>query len=61
MKFQIPSTNNQIMTKIPIIKISKCSESFDVWNLVIGYYLEFGLPARSPALRDEGRDLVIGI
>jgi len=49
------------MTKIPIIKTSKCSESFDVWNLVIGYYLEFGLPARSPALRDEGRDLVIGI
>jgi|PlaIllAssembly_1097288.scaffolds.fasta_scaffold09122_6 hypothetical protein len=59
MKFQIPSTNNQIMTKIPIIKISKCSESFDVWNLVIGYYLEFGLPARSRF--GEGRDLVIGI
>ena len=43
MKFQIPSTNNQIMTKIPIIQTSKYSESFDVWNLVIGYYLEFGI------------------
>ena len=58
MKFQIPSTNNQIMTEIPIIKISKCSEFFNVWNLVIGYYLEFGLPARSPALagRRQGFD-----
>jgi hypothetical protein len=38
MKRQNPSTNNQIMTKIP-----KKTESFDVWNLAIGYYLEFGI------------------
>ncbi len=43
MKHQIPSTNNQIMTKIPITKNSTTSESFDVWNLVIGYYLEFAI------------------
>ena len=43
MNYQIPSTNNQIMTKIPITKISKNSESFGVWSLVIGYYLDFGI------------------
>jgi hypothetical protein len=46
MKHQIPNTNNQIMTQIPITKISKNSKSFDVLNLVIGYfgyYLELGI------------------
>jgi hypothetical protein len=38
MNYQIPSTNNQIMTKI-----SENSEPLGVWNLVIGYYLEFGI------------------
>ena len=43
MNYQIPSTKNQTMTKILITKISKNSESFGVWNLMIGYYLEFGI------------------
>jgi hypothetical protein len=37
MKFQIPSTNSQTMIKIPK------KESLDVWNLVIGHYLELGI------------------
>jgi hypothetical protein len=43
MKFQIPSTHNQLMTRIAITKILKRSQSFDVWNLVIGYYWRFGI------------------
>ena len=50
-------------------EVSKRKKSFGDWSLLIGYYLEFGLPARSPASRSlaegrgfgEGRDLVIGI
>jgi hypothetical protein len=35
------------------------TQKIGYWNLVIGYYLEFGLPARSRF--GEGRDLDIGI
>jgi hypothetical protein len=36
MNYQIPSTNNQIMTEVP-------KKPFGDWSLIIGYYLEFGI------------------
>jgi hypothetical protein len=41
MNYQIPGTNNQIMTQILMAEISK--KPFGDWSLVIGYYLEFGV------------------
>jgi hypothetical protein len=38
-KHQIPSTNNQIMTNIPMTEIPRKSKSIGYWSLVIGYYL----------------------
>jgi hypothetical protein len=42
VKHQIPSTNNQIMSKIPIAKVPKKRKFPGDWNLMIGDYLEFG-------------------
>jgi len=38
-KFQIPSTNNQIMTNDQIT----INKQFGIWELVIGIYLERGI------------------
>jgi len=57
---EIPNHKSQTPNKFQLPKSKVRNILLVIWALELGIYLKFGLPARSPAMRDEGRCLGFG-